>query len=198
MTENHMLEFLSKNTKEPFFMFIPTIGAHPAYRGHGDPETAPNPSGPCFKEGDPGFFSMYNNCTSSIYDWRDVKEKAPLRPPISSLNHSYPMYRREDGIVHYHDLDREPLATEDEAFWYRLNSVRNPNHDIWMWRSNWRLFAGIPGYGSPSGHRARRPPRSDRQQYKCTGSQGTNGLLRLLRWVSSRLSGACQAYGLIS
>ena len=33
------------------------------------------------------------------------------------------MYRREDGIVHYHDLDREPLATEDEAFWYRLNSV---------------------------------------------------------------------------
>ena len=51
MTENHMLEFLSQNTKEPFFMFIPTIGAHPSYRGHGDPETAPNPSGPCFKEG---------------------------------------------------------------------------------------------------------------------------------------------------
>ena len=34
-------------------MFIPTIGAHPAYHGSGDPENA----GPCFKEGDPGFFS---------------------------------------------------------------------------------------------------------------------------------------------
>ena len=33
------------------------------------------------------------------------------------------MYRRSDGIVHYHDLDREPLVSEDEAFWYRLNSV---------------------------------------------------------------------------
>eukprot|EP01047_Picozoa_sp_COSAG01_P089706 COSAG01_NODE_21736_length_887_cov_1.634518_2_plen_37_part_01 len=37
-------------------MFIPTIGAHPAYRGHGDNED-PDRSGPCFKHGDPGFFS---------------------------------------------------------------------------------------------------------------------------------------------
>ena len=66
---------------------------------------------------------MYNNCSASIYDWREVRDKAPLRPPINPRNHSYPMYRREDGIVHYHDLDREPLATEDEAFWYRLNAV---------------------------------------------------------------------------
>lgn len=140
MTENHMLEFLSQNTKEPFFMFIPTIGAHPSYKGSG----GATPEG-CIKKGDPGYFSMYNNCTASIYDCasvrlraccplflpavifpaltlttnavsgRDVKEKAPLRPPINPGNHSYPMYRREDGIVHYHDLDREPLATEDEA-----------------------------------------------------------------------------------
>jgi arylsulfatase A-like enzyme len=108
--------------KEPFFMFIPTIGAHPAYRGHGDNED-PDRSGPCFKHGDPGFFSMYNNCSASIYDWREVKAKAPLRPTINARNHSYPQYRRVDGIVHYHDLDREPLATQDEAFWYRLNAV---------------------------------------------------------------------------
>lgn len=52
-----------------------------------------------------------------------MKEKAPLRPPINARNNSYPMYRRIDGIVHYHGLDREPLATQDEAFWYRLNAV---------------------------------------------------------------------------
>ena len=123
MTENHMLDFLQHNTKEPFFMFIPTIGAHPPYRGSGDPETAPNPAGECFQTGDPGFFSFYTNCTASIYDWREIKEKAPLRPLINAGNDSFPMYRRSDGIVHYHDLDREPLVSEDEAFWYRLNSV---------------------------------------------------------------------------
>ena len=122
MDENHMLEFLSQNTKEPFFMFISTIGAHPAYRGSGDKEDSDR-TGPCFKPGDPGYFSFYNKCTASIYDWREVKEKAPLRGPISARNASYPMYRRTDGIVHYHDLDREPLASEDEAFWYRLNAV---------------------------------------------------------------------------
>ena len=56
-TETHMLEFLSQNTKEPFFMFIPTIGAHPAYRGSGDPENTDR-SGACFQPGDPGYYSM--------------------------------------------------------------------------------------------------------------------------------------------
>ena len=77
---------------------------------------------------------MYNNCTASIYDWRDVKAKAPLRPVINARNNSYPMYRRTDGIVHFHDMDREPLATEDEAFWYRLNAV-------------YLDMVSLPGYG---------------------------------------------------
>jgi hypothetical protein len=107
MNVKPMTDFLSTNTKEPFFTFIPTIGAHPAYKGHGT-----KGKGECFKgtvhpltspfcpalpsviplraEGDPGYWSFYNNCTGSIYDWQDIKKKAPLRPIINAGNVSYP------------------------------------------------------------------------------------------------------------
>ena len=104
-------KFLQNNAREPFFTFIPTNGAHPAY--HGSIQS----TAPCFKYGQPGFFSFYNNCTASKYDWRDVRDKAPLRPKLpAEANH--PAYRREDGIVAYRNL-----TTLDDEFFQRLNSV---------------------------------------------------------------------------
>lgn len=106
-------EFLEKNTREPFFTFVPTSGAHPPYHGS---VRKPNDEGH-IHFGDPGYYSMYNNATSSIYDWREVKAKVPLRPKLPT-NSNFPAYRREDGIVHYRGL-----GVLDEDFFYQINSV---------------------------------------------------------------------------
>ena len=127
--------FLSENMQEPFFMYIPTIGAHPPYKtksfddagglklnlseafgggtcGCGCKDNRHVPS-----YGEPGFFSFWNNQTTTMYDPDEIKRKAPLRPFLAGDN--VPPYRRfQDGIPAYHNL-----TTLDETFFYQLNAV---------------------------------------------------------------------------
>merc|ERR1719272_1182917 len=97
--EDDIATFLTNNMQEPFFTYIPTIGAHPPYRpSDGGPDTATNnnnnnndntsgssrpPSSPATRHtpvyGEQGFFSFWNNQTTSMYDPDEIKAKSPLR-----------------------------------------------------------------------------------------------------------------------
>ncbi len=97
-------ELLRNGPKEPFFLFNPTIGAHPPYRA------AKKGSG--FPFGTAGYYSMWDNSTGS-YAPSDIKARAPLRP-----------FGLENKPLYYEQIPTtRNLSSLDGDFFYRLNSV---------------------------------------------------------------------------
>ena len=101
------VDFLKRDKlPEPFMLFIPTFGAHPPYVGlHGKG----------FKYGEQGYFSFFNNGTST-YDWTEVRDKLPLKPTGLPNKPDY-----WEGIPKFRNLTH--LSDHDPSFWHRLHAT---------------------------------------------------------------------------